>query len=336
MAEPRTGHSLDSPSSVSVAPSFAVVLKAHAWDGFIERQLHRFEARVGSGRLFLLVDETEATLGSIPWSDVIRTKTQEAVRLGLADRSERNSLFWWNTDYPHYIFFDQYPDFDYYVFVEYDSLIQCDIDELVADIASKGTDFVAMPTRGDVRDWMWTKFHSITYQPDAIRGSLNCLSILSRRAVRHFYERRLQLSAESAKGTIAFWPFNEVFMAAEIDSGGLKFESLAAFGNVDAYEWFPPYLEDDVQAHPEWTFIHPILDRERYIASLLRFEPNLLAYHRPGSALRRNLARFDEAEYRPLLWLAFFKRTLSVLDEHWDSFRCRLRLRTALLMKPRR
>jgi hypothetical protein len=73
--------------------------------------------------------------------------------------------------------------------------------------------------------------------------------------------------------------------------------SLAEFGDVSHYEWFPPTLEDDLLPAYGDTFLHPVLDRERYIASMLLNRGSLA----PGE-LDKALSRFHRKEYKELVW----------------------------------
>jgi hypothetical protein len=50
----------------------------------------------------------------------------------------------------HYQFLAQYPDYDYYLFVEYDCVAQCSLEHFVLQAASRGADFVALPI---TRSW---------------------------------------------------------------------------------------------------------------------------------------------------------------------------------------
>src|ERR1700742_4753961 len=98
---------------------YAVIFKTYTWDSFVHRQASRCRAATGDGDFFIMVDETNRSIGDIPFERVVRTTNAQLVSFGLANRFEVGSLIWWNADYPHYQFQDQYPDYDYYVFVEY-------------------------------------------------------------------------------------------------------------------------------------------------------------------------------------------------------------------------
>jgi hypothetical protein len=45
--------------------------------------------------------------------------------------------------------------------------------------------------------------------------------------------------------------------------------SLADFGDVSHCDWFPPTMEEDLRPADGDAFLHPMLDRRRYVSSML-------------------------------------------------------------------
>jgi hypothetical protein len=303
-----------SRASSTAGRNYLLVFKTHAWDAFIARQFARYRANCRAGDVVILVDETNRQLGEIPYDNVIRTTNSELLGLGLANAYGKGSLIWWNTDYPNYFAANRLPDYDYYVFVEYDSCANLDIDLFVEAIAARGADAVALPTRQPKSNWYWTKFHERVYRYEEICGSLNCISAFSARAVQLLFERRRAHTIEHQAGRMPFWPGNEVFIATEINRAGYKFCSLEEFGDATQYEWHPPILEADL-CEQTGTFLHPVLDTSRYIASVLKFEPDLSSYFVPNSPLRRQLARFPARDYLPHMPAAFRRQVMVKLRQ---------------------
>ena len=106
---------------------------------------------------------------------------------------------------------------------------------------------------------------------------------------------------------------NEVFVASEIARAGYRAASLAEFGDVDHYEWHPPTLEDDLVDDGR-SFVHPVLDRPRYIASVLRYEFDLSQYVTPRSRLYTDLGRFPVRSYLPQVPAAFVRAVRTKVD----------------------
>ena len=101
-------------------PRCAVVFKTYAWDGFVERQARRLAEAAGALDFYVSVDETNGPVGPIPFERVIRFTCADLAAAGLPMRAAVGGVLWWNPDYAHYQFQQLYPDYDYYLFVEYD------------------------------------------------------------------------------------------------------------------------------------------------------------------------------------------------------------------------
>ncbi|WP_228391285.1 hypothetical protein [Komagataeibacter medellinensis] len=257
--------------------------------------------------VFLSVDETNGFAGTIPHDRVLRTCNADMVIMGFANRFEKGSLIWWNADYTHYQVRARIPDYDYYLFVEYDACITGDGSRMLADMMADGADLVAHPIDSGPQ-WYWTRFHAALYPGTRLHASLNCISFFSARALDHLAGRRRAMSVANG-AEITFWPLGEAFVASEVMAAGLSFLPLARYGDVSHYNWFPPVLETDLGRLPAGpAFIHPVLDRKRYIASLLRHTHFVRHYFMSGSALRRELARFPGEVSRVQLYRAAANR----------------------------
>ena len=130
-----------------------------------------------------------------------------------------------------------YPDYDYYVFQEYDVTLKGNFDDLVNGIATAGADFAALPIREEKRNWCWTDPHLPTYPFEQIEGCLMSLSVFSKRALSMLARRRLEMSGSTE---VLFWPSAEVFLPTEIKASGYSYVSLAQFADTARYDWRLP------------------------------------------------------------------------------------------------
>lgn len=302
------------------APRFAVILKAYAWDSFVHRQALRCQEATGPGDFFVSIDETKGCVGPVPFERVVRTSAAEIVGLGFANRCERGPLLWWNADYAHYQFHHRHPDYDYYVFVEYDAVLHASVEGLVEAMAQRGIDLVDQPTGKTAQEWFWTLYHRQTYPLPDMRGSLICITAFSRRALGLLAARRREMSRSPG---VPFWPMAEVFIATEIARAGYLSASLDEFGCVARYQWFPPALEDDLIEPEGPAFLHPVLDRPRYVAAVLRSNSRFRSFLYPGSRMWRTLLRFRREEYLPILGSAAYQRFRTSLREKAQRHRLR-------------
>ena len=297
-----------------MARRFAIGFKTHVWDAFIERQYQRVRAACRAADLYIIADETHGAL-AIDHPRVVRSSCAALLRLGLADAYGKGNLLWWNTDYLNYALYHQHADYDYYCFVEYDCRVHLDIDRFLETVAQRRLDLVTLPTRQDKKQWYWTSFHEQVYPYEQIHGSLNCTSVFSARALQYLFDRRVAMAREYEAGRLTFWPGNEIFVATEIRRAGFSVASLEEFGDASGYEWHLPHLEEDVPDDDTRAFLHPVLDRRRYIKSLLKFEFDLSSYFVRGSNLRRSLSRFPARDYVPLMPAAFRTQVMTKLRQ---------------------
>ena len=225
--------------ATDAAPRFAVVMRTYQWDPFIRRQMQRYQCVAAGGDLFVSADETHGPLGDFDGLPALRTTNAQLVALGLADRFEKGSLIWWNGDYPSYAFLHAYPNYDYYVFVEYDSVVRVPLARVVQEVAEAGVDFVAAPIPGPLNKWFWWPYVRAAYDPAELRATLNCICILSRRSLRLLFDRRVDMGRDPS---LARWPISEAFVATELARAGHVFAPLSRFGDDSAYDWFPRCL----------------------------------------------------------------------------------------------
>ena len=70
--------------------------------------------------------------------------------------------------------------------------------------------------------------------------------------------------------------------------------SLADFGDVSRCDLFPPTMEEDLRTTDSETFVHPVLDRRRYISSSFitgaHFRPGIWTVHSLVSSARNTLS----------------------------------------------
>ncbi len=278
------------------SPRYAVIFRTHFWDSFAARQLQRLRQRVRGGDIFVVVDETRGAVEGIDHDRVVRVTTAEMSKLGLPPRGANAldwvgdyALTWFNGDYALYAFLRAQPEYRYYVQLEYDVVLNADLDALVARCSEKETDFVGL-TRGEPVDvWAWRHTCIDAYAGSQIRYKLICFCVFSHRALQHLFTRRLAL-AEHLRPEQA-WPFCEGFVATEVELAGMNSHELAEFLDVSAYNTWPPTLETDLPGLADKQVIHPVLDQPRYVASMLKYKIGLLGYLNPTSLFHRKLRR---------------------------------------------
>jgi hypothetical protein len=274
-------------------PRCAVVFKAYAWDEFIERQARRLAEAAGALDFYISVDETGGSVGPVPFERVIRFTCADLAAAGLPMRFAVGGVLWWNPDYAHYQFLAQCPDYDCYLFVEYDCVVQCSLEQFVVRAMSRGADLVALPITRPFHLWHWMWYQHDVYPAGEVELALLNVCFLSARALAMLHQRRLAMNSDPS----VRWPSSEVFLPSEVVRAGMTWLSLGDFGDVSHYDWFPPTMEEDLAAGHGDTFLHPVLDRRRYVISMLQNRGSL-----PPGELKRALSRFRREEYAKLVW----------------------------------
>jgi F5/8 type C domain len=280
--------------------SYAVLFKIYFYDSFARRQLERLKSRIGDGQLHVIVDETRGGVGPIDHDRVIRVTEDNMVERGFSRGHPQHPMFWYSADYSLFRLFEECPDYDYYVTVEYDAIVNQSLDELVGLMAARGVDFVGRKIAHPVSRWPWRKTCDKIYEIRTIRPYLNSIGFFSCRAIKVLLDRRLQLSRQFAQGEIDQWPISEAFIGTELERANLGLGDLSDYGDISCLDWWPPYHESELDSMKQCTFIHPVLEGERYVDSLLR-DGQLYSLFKPGSVVATKLGRLPAREYVPKL-----------------------------------
>ncbi len=229
---------------------YAVLFKIYFVDPFVLRQLERLKARVGSGHLYVVADETGGPVDPIPHDRIIRMNESAMVARGFANGDPERAMFWHSADYSLYPLFEEAPRYDHYLTVEYDAVINTDIDSLMQEIAAQRLDFVGRRIDMPVSQWGWSETCDTLYDAASLRPYLNCIAAYSAAAVEVLRERRLALSRSLAEGSLTQYPISEAFIATELARHGRRIGELGDFGDTSRYDWWPPTPEPEVEDCP--------------------------------------------------------------------------------------
>jgi hypothetical protein len=292
---------------------YAVLLKVHYWDDFVQRGFQHLLRKVGSGDVYVFVDETHGPVGPIPHDRVIRARERDLEKLEVL-LDPPGKVFWFNADYPLYYLYLQNNSYDYYLMCEYDTVFNLEVDNFVTAAAADKVDYVGFPLTDKFGRWPWSKTCDGVY-PDSVKlyNWLNAISLHSKRSVEFLLRRRQNLTRSYKAGDIRNWPYSEAFIPTEMHNNGFLVRQLGDFGKVDNYNWWPPSHEKDLPSLRGQDFLHPVLDEKKYVASCLRFG-SLHSYFLPNGQLRRLLARSSTS-------------LLSMMPAFLSEIKIRIRLR---------
>ena len=284
------------PGREAGGPRYAVLFRTHFWDAFAQRQFDRIRARAPSADVFVLADETRGKLRGVGADRVVGVTDEEILAAGFVAAGE-GSLQWYSGDVPLYMFHRQHPGYDLYLQVEYDVNVHVDLDRLAARLHADRVDFLGSTNLQSIEDWHWLPSCRDAYRPDEVRHQLICLSAFSNRALATLSERRLAHAASFRAGEMKSWPLCEGFIASEAVRQGLNVAELSRYGDIGAYDWWPPFLESDLGRLQKHAFVHPVLDPPRYVPSLFKKSEGVRLLLLPTSWLHRKLQRLGPVGY---------------------------------------
>jgi hypothetical protein len=257
-----------------VAPSYAVLFKCHNWQAFEQRQLGRLKQLVGSGDVFVLIDDNR------PPDEPIGHPAERTLPIGLSDalaiglRHDGDApVFWYSNDYPLHIFTRRFPHYQYYVSIEYDVVANLDFDGFIERLASDRVDFVAEPIRTPFSAWPWRQGCLEWYAPEQTRHWLTCLGIFSNQAAHHLYHRRVAASLRVTSGDKTQLPMCEAMIPTELHLAGFRSMQLNDFGSTAHFDTMPHYPEERLGDYGSDAFVHPILDRKRFLDKMFARVP---------------------------------------------------------------
>lgn len=297
---------MDQPS-----PTFAVIFRTHFNDDFAQRQLTKLAKWSSGGDLFTLVDETRGPVTNFNGADKFSITDQEILDAGFVEAGE-GSIQWFSGDVPLYMFRKAHPNYDYYLQVEYDVDLNHEAAQLIARIAADQADVIALTKGEPVGDWHWLRSCLGAYRIEEVKHQLICASVFSGRALDLLAEKRLAQAADYKAGKVTSWPMCEGFIPSEAAKNGLKLEELSRYGSTANYDFWPPFLEQDAANFS--GFLHPVLDRDRYTTSMLKFPERVKVSDMvlPTSWFHRKLQRTGIANYARVLFAPAFRRGLKV------------------------
>jgi hypothetical protein len=296
LAEDRAVNTVVPKDTATHTPRYAVLFRTHTWDSFIERQFERVRARVENGDVFIVANNTSGTCGEVEGFPFVAFHEDEIEAMGYA-RAGGGELLWYNVDYALYYFMRLKPNYDFYILFEYDVVVNVELDALIEAVAENGKDLVGL-TKGDpVSDWWFRPSCLDVYAEADIRKMLLPLGVFSKRAVEHLSERKLRLSEMLRAGEIGQWPHCEAFIVTELALAGFEIDEFTNYGTTAKLSYEPAYLEQELGDLESESFIHPVLDTQRYIANVIKYEWCPERFFLRSSEFRRRLTRVPPRDY---------------------------------------
>ena len=255
------------PTEATLTPSYAVLFKCHDWQPFEQRQLERLRQRVRSGEIFVFADNSKGDVSGIdhPAEQILQGGKAEAQAIGLEHVNDA-PVFWFSNDYPLHIFSRKYPDYDYYLMIEYNVVPNADFDALVHRLSALNVDFVGEPIRVPFAEWPWRSSCEGWYDSVQILHWLSCFAVFSNRAAHLLYERRVAAGQKLRAGLVQSLPMCEAVIPTELRLAGMNLMKLKALGDTTHFDTAPHYPEARLEDYSGLSFVHPVRDEQRFLA----------------------------------------------------------------------
>ena len=273
-------------------PSYAVIFRTHVWDDGIAGLARRARACCGSGSFAIAADESN---GPLQLDDFVKiSHTGDFSDYGLPNTPDGHVL-WWNADYVLYAAQRSLPGYDYYVMLEYDVLMNCDLDRMIEQCASNNVDLVAQDIRRIASGDHWSGASASEMGPD-LWWALIPLVIVSARAIDVMLQTRRTLAAELAAGRISHWPYCEPFLPTAIaQEPSTTTWPLDRLVDSHMLQFRPVINVRDPRLALSEIVAHPVMSGARFIKAFIAHNPPG-SHHMTDGRLRAELQqeRFDD------------------------------------------
>lgn len=236
----------------------AFFFRTHFWDAFAARMAESAAAQFGEKDFFVSADYTN---GSFSCGDfeVVSHTIGDLESNGLPNRPSVRTM-WYNADYAFIDAALQKPEYDTFVFFEYDVKFNIDKSSFIDRLCSNKVDLFA-PNFARV-DSTWEHYASTCNYYDNVFRILPVFTVLSKRLIERLYERRKEMGLTI--GPDMAWPYCESFIASEAIASGYIVDPMLDFFLTRHCRFAPPMPEEEAGNLLNNEIRHPVLSQERF------------------------------------------------------------------------
>ncbi len=271
--------------------SYLTLFRTHVWDDTVAAAADRARTLAGSGEFVIAADESK---GKLPVAGFqVFGHTEDFSALGLPGVPV-GRVMWWNSDYVLYAARAAFPQFDYYLLLEFDVLLNCAVQEVVNAAGAIGADLVAHDLRRIGPDSIW--YSTISgFSENPLWAFLPFL-LVSGRAVDAMLRLRKDLARQHAGGMVNDWPYCETFVpTAIVQKSNMRFAPLGDFVDVGSLRYRPFLSVRDPGLSVPNSVAHPLLGGVRFIQAIVANIPAAALFQADG-CLAQELQREDPTD----------------------------------------
>lgn len=280
-----------------VPPSYSVIFRTHVWDEGIAELAKRARTCCGSGKFVVATDETK---GALPVDAFAKLPhTADFSDYGLPN-IPIDRVLWWNADYVLYAARRALPEYDYYIMLEYDVFLNCDVDRMIAQCHENKVDFVAQYIRRIGPNEHWSSKSASEMGTDLWWAFIPFI-IVSGRAVDALLQTRQTLAAALAAGQISNWPYCEPFLPTAVAQRP-DFTSwpLDRFVDSKLLRFRPILSARDPRLRNAEIVAHPVMSGARFIKAFIAHNPPG-SHYMPDGRLRAELQNEEPDDLQAVL-----------------------------------
>lgn len=246
------------------------IFRTHVWDRHIAEMANMARNCTRSGAFIVAADESNGVIETPDFFKYAHTSDLSGLTLPMIPN---NNVLWWNGDYPMYEIWRQYSCFDYYIMIEYDTFINCDLDRIVSLCAERKIDLVVHDLKQISAGSHWS-YPSVSELGVPTWQALIPFLILSKRMVEVMFETRQTLARQYHEGAIKQWPYCEAFIPTIAMMHSFNLAAVSDFIDASLLRFRPHLSLRDNRLRSAERVAHPVFGGQRFIAAYANGRPD--------------------------------------------------------------
>lgn len=271
--------------------SVIIAFRTHIWNDDIEYMARRLKGSFSKADFVILADESREILdvGDFPKIG----HTSDFSEFNIPNIPGQKTL-WYNADYPLYALRKALPNYNHYIMIENDVLININLDPLITSLEKKQTDLIAHNILSIPDHWVFKD----TITP-YFKNSKYCflpVLALSARAIDHLLMKKQEISYLYNNDNSIIWPYCEGFIpSAVFEMENPIVEELRNFCKLQPYDFCSGYYYLDPYVNIHGTICHPVKGKD-FVERCITHD-GINPIFNPRSSLRRGLKNLKPSDF---------------------------------------
>lgn len=232
-----------------------VVLRTHVWNDSVEFIARRLKGYATGLDFYILVDETKGELNVSPFEKISHTSDMSALKLPHYPEGSNNLHY--NGDYPLLYLRELKKNYDYYIMVENDCIVNIYFDKLITTLKNENIDLFSEIDQVD-NPVHKENFPNIENEFSKTGRAFFPFVAASGRLLDFLYHKRLDLATKYQKGNT--WLYCEVFTAsAALSFEKFKTKNISEILDISRYTFMNHKYYKENSLYSLNTINHPVI-----------------------------------------------------------------------------